>query len=433
MPRKIFLSFLGTNNYIHCNYIDESNTTKKCENVKYVQEAILKLYCNTFQDGDKAFIFVTEDAKKQNWEDCLQFNSETKQRDIPNLGLESRLQELTDFKGTFEAISIPEGFSSAEIINIFQIVFDLLKEYDEIYLDITHGFRSLPMLGMVLMNYAKTLKNVNLKAIHYGAFEKLGPAFEVSKMPIEQRNASIIDLLPLASLMDWSMAANTFLKYGIANDLKILADDEKKTMAVNRTESRDTITNLQNISSSMVSVASNIKTNRGHEIINGSQFILAKENINVFKKNEKIMPQLVPIIDELATKIENFEENGQLNWLHAVKWCIDHDLIQEGITQLHEGIETYLCNLENIQFDVKEERKKVSEILICISNPNISFEFDENMEDKELYKSLAFIYDSLRNTRNDINHGGYLKTSCKAGEFKKNLIENYIKVKQLCS
>ncbi len=433
MPRKIFLSFLGTNNYINCNYLDETDAAKKCKNVKYVQEAILKLYCNDFLESDRAFIFVTDGARKQNWQNNGQFNFTTKLYDLPNVGLESQLQNLTDFKGAFEAISIPEGFSSTEIMSIFQIVFDLIQENDEIYLDITHAFRSLPMLGMVLMNYAKTLKNINLKAIHYGAFEKLGPAFEVSKMPIEQRNAPIIDLLPLASLMDWSMAANTFLKYGIANDLKILADDEKKNMAINKTESKETITNLQSLSSSMGTVTSNIKTNRGSEIMNGSQFVMAKANINNFKKNEKIMPQLVPIIDKLATKIESFEENGQLNWLYAVKWCIDHDLIQEGITQLHEGIETYLCNLEKKHSNLKEERKTVSEILISISNPKIQFEFDENFENKEIYQSLANIHDSLRNIRNDINHGGYLKNSSKAGDFKKNLVENYNQVKQICS
>lgn len=433
MVRKLFLSFLGTNNYVNCNYVDETDIQKKVENVKYVQEAILRLYCKDFNENDIAYIFVTKDAKNQNWEDNGQFNKTTKQYDLPNIGLKGQLQNLVEFKGSYEAISIPEGFSSNEIMQIFQIIFDLIKEDDEIYLDITHAFRSLPMLGMVLMNYSKTLKNIKVEAIHYGAFEKLGPAPEVKNLPIEDRNAPIINLMPLASLMDWSMAANTFLKYGIANDLKSLADEEKKNMAISKNESKETILNLQSISSSMGTVTSNIKTNRGNEIMDGSQFVMAKVNIGTFKENEKIMPQLVPVIDKLATKIREFEKDGPLNWLYAVKWCIDHDLIQEGITQLHEGIETYICNIEGKQYWGQEERKTVSDLLISISNPEIPFKFKEGFEHKELYRSLAYAHNSLRISRNDINHGGYKKKSLKAGDFKKSLTENYNKVKEICS
>ncbi|MFC3809773.1 TIGR02221 family CRISPR-associated protein [Lacihabitans lacunae] len=433
MPRKLFLSFLGTNNYVNCNYIDETDILKKVENVKYIQEAILKLYCKDFNENDKALFFLTKGAEKQNWEDNSQFNRETKQYDLPNIGLKGQLQNLIEFKGSYEAISIPEGFSSSEIMQIFQIIFDLIKEDDEIYLDITHAFRSLPMLGMVLMNYSKTLKNVKLVAIHYGAFEKLGPATEVINLPIEERNAPIIDLMPLASLMDWSMAANTFLKYGIANDLKTLADEVKKNMAISKSESRSTISNLQNISSSIGTVTSNIKTNRGNEIMDGAQFITAKANITNFKENEKIMPQMVPIIDKLASKIENFEQNGLLNWLHAVKWCLDHDLIQEGITQLHEGIVTYLCQINGKDIQNETERRKISEILILLANPNYPFILKDDFVNRSKFMALSSSHESLRVIRNDINHGGNLNTSGKAGDFKKNLMENYNKVKEICS
>ena len=115
MVRKLFLSFLGTNNYVNCNYVDETDIQKKVENVKYVQEAILRLYCKDFNENDIAYIFVTKDAKNQNWEDNGQFNKTTKQYDLPNIGLKGQLQNLVEFKGSYEAISIPEGFSSNEI------------------------------------------------------------------------------------------------------------------------------------------------------------------------------------------------------------------------------------------------------------------------------------------------------------------------------
>ncbi len=48
MSRKVFISFLGINNYVPCNYFVETDPTQKVNNIKYVQEAIIKLFCADF-------------------------------------------------------------------------------------------------------------------------------------------------------------------------------------------------------------------------------------------------------------------------------------------------------------------------------------------------------------------------------------------------
>ena len=52
MGRKVFMSFLGTNDYLDCNYYDESNPKLKVNNVRFIQEALIKLYCKDFGKGD---------------------------------------------------------------------------------------------------------------------------------------------------------------------------------------------------------------------------------------------------------------------------------------------------------------------------------------------------------------------------------------------
>ena len=61
---------------------------------------------------------------------------------------------------------------------------------------ITHAFRYLPMLVLVLANYAKFLKNVTVKSLTYGNYEAR-----------EGTNAPIVNLLPIAALQDWTTAA----------------------------------------------------------------------------------------------------------------------------------------------------------------------------------------------------------------------------------
>jgi CRISPR-associated Csx2 family protein len=441
MSRKIFLSFLGTNNYVPCNYYVESDATQKVENVKYIQEAILQMACVDFCDTDAAYIFLTDAAKKQNWLNDGQFNIDTKAYDLSNTGLQCRLEELTVFKGIKHAVDIPEGFSTNEIMQIFQIVFDLIQDDDEIYLDITHAFRSLPMLGLVLMNYAKTLKNVTLKTIHYGAFEKLGPATQVIKMPSEIRNAPILNLLPLANLMDWSTSAQNFIKYGITNDLTTLANQYKvQAIQANNIE-KQSMDLISEIAKSFTAIAINFKTNRGYEIIEGIEFERANERIEAFKKNINLMPQLHPILDKLKFKISEFKKDGKLNWLHAVQWCLQHNMLQEGITQLQEGLITYICRDEGLNYKTEVDRKKIADALHSTANllRENKNTIDNAASEKNKFEKLAAIFAGLSTIRNNINHGGYNPQAgdtkiLKADEFKKKLESNYNAIKTIvCS
>ena len=160
MARKVFLSFLGTGNYKECKYVCQEKGESKI--VKYVQEAILDLYAKDFSKNDIAYIFLTKDAEEKHWEKLM--------------------DKIGEKPFSIQAITnVPEGYSEIEIWNIFQILYDKLEEEDEVILDVTHGFRSLPMLGIVLLNYARSLKKIKIQHILYGAFESLGPAYNIEE------------------------------------------------------------------------------------------------------------------------------------------------------------------------------------------------------------------------------------------------------------
>lgn len=106
------------------------------------------------------------------------------------------------------AVAIVDGKDESEMWEIFKTVYDLLKDEDEVYFDLTHAFRYLPMLVLVLGNYAKFLKNITVKGISYGNYE--------SRTDDE---APIVDLLPLSVLQNWTHAAADFLENGSVSRL----------------------------------------------------------------------------------------------------------------------------------------------------------------------------------------------------------------------
>ena len=60
MPRKVFISFLGTNNYVQCRY--DINGVVSAP-VRFVQEALIEEFCKDWAEEDRTFMFCTSKEK----------------------------------------------------------------------------------------------------------------------------------------------------------------------------------------------------------------------------------------------------------------------------------------------------------------------------------------------------------------------------------
>ena len=203
MSRKVFISFLGGTNYCYCDYQKDG---KSYGNVRFIQEATLNyLDVNSkWKETDVAMILLTKVAKDSNWIDNGQKDRDGKKicDEQTKSTLEGLGTRLKKFKITEQVVDeLPEGNDENEIWEIFERVFCKINEGDHLYFDITHGFRYLPMLVMVLCNYSKFLKKVTVESITYGNFE----------VARQLGHGLIVDLLPLTKLQDWTYAAGQYL------------------------------------------------------------------------------------------------------------------------------------------------------------------------------------------------------------------------------
>ena len=414
MPRKILISFLGTNNYLPCNYYDEEDgQQRKVESVRFVQQAISQLYCTGFTPDDVAYFFVTKEANAKNWIDNGHLDFKTKEP-IEVEGLDNCLKKQNQAH-QIKCVEISEGFSTADIWEIFQTIFSKIQEDDEVYFDITHAFRSLPMLGMVLINYAKVLRNITVKGIYYGAFEKLGPAPEVSKTPIAARNAPILNLVSFSELQEWTKAASSFVDTGNAQKLNDIIGQENAELGAK-----------------MLDFTNAIATCRGSEVI-GTIDIKALKQLVKSTQNTTIAVQLAPLLARVEAKIEPFNDIDVNNGFAAVDWCIAHNLIQQGYTFLQETIVSYLVvktagllYMNNYNYregimvilgSIKEYRNAADKLAgarawnenkVNIQAAYAAKEYIEQMGQKG--KLLKNSYQKLTGPsglRNDINHCGF--------------------------
>ena len=95
MARKVFISFLGTNNYLECIY---DFGKEKSHPVRFVQEAIIDYLCKDWTESDRIIIFCTsfektgsKGSKELNW---LDDGQQYAQDAVEKIGLEHRLNYL---------------------------------------------------------------------------------------------------------------------------------------------------------------------------------------------------------------------------------------------------------------------------------------------------------------------------------------------------
>jgi len=426
------LTFLGTNDYLPCNY---SLNGRKVNNVRFIQEAIAHLFCKDWSEEDRIIVFLTEDAKNINWVDNGHKDRDGKP--LQRKGLKNTLNSL-NLNAKIIAKDIPRGRSENEIWKIFDDTSNQINDGDEVIFDITHGFRSLPLLAIIILNYVRVLKNARISGVYYGAVESLGTIHDIEKMYIKDRDAPIFDLTPFIYLFDWTSAIDDFLTYGDARYINKLTKEEISPILKDTKGKDENAQNLRKLGIKLEKFTESIQTSRGLGIIKDFDFDNLRRLININEKS--IIKPINPLLDRISNKTKNFNNKDVKNGYAAVEWCIKHNLIQQGYTLLQETMisEVVIKHFGENEIAKKNERELVSQA-INIKNREIpEDEWGEiaksNKDDVQrimngLDNDFVKIYDSVTQYRNDINHGGFKDNPSKPGDIKKRLEEYYEKVK----
>lgn len=425
MSRKLFISFLGTNNYVQTYY--QFPDGEKSQYVRFIQEALIDKYCADWTEEDKICIFCTSGSQKCNWENDGQAKIF---EDIERIGLEQILKQKVNLKPNVDMILIPEGFNSNEIWEIFERVDEQVHDNDEIYFDVTHAFRSIPIFAMTLLHYLNFMKSTKVAALNYGAFEKLGPAYEVRKMPKELRIAPVLDLMDFIQLQDWTFAAANLKMNG-----KMATFDSSLTDYLeSNTEKKGG--SIRNIKNNMLMFEQHISTCLGLKIQEAVEIKKINDNFKNIEKSNLPKP-LKKIFEEIGQQLSLFTPGASSNIESAIHWCLKYGLIQQAYTLTQETIITHLCDKFKAYnpFKGEDSYKKYREFISSIlgidtrDTSNLygwNFNLSSHMVLAEAFfalpwvEELRFHYNKLKDVRNTINHAGFLNKTRRG----KDIIDN---------
>ena len=405
--RKVFLSFLGLGNYEKCVYTFEK---EKSKNVKFVQNAIVEICKDKF---DKKFVLCTPSAKNTHYNSLV-----------------------NEIGHSFEAVNISEDMSEKGIWEIFQQIYDVLNENDEVVFDITHSFRFMPMLGITLLQMAKFLKNIKVKKVFYGAYEPNKFKNGITEFPL-------VDLTSFSMLQDWILAGYTLVNTGRAEEIEKLAKNDLIPILKESKGKNIEAANLRKIADKIQDMTLNFRTNRGNEIITAHEMKEINESVKEIKESNLLKPFKL-VIENIHSDTKKFEYKNEENIIYSIQWCIDKDLVQQGMTVLQEGISTLVLKEigEKNQYNNINIRSDVSHVLQNLNNPSDKFKenLSKELKLKDLQKKilnikeinkLSKIYLEIANLRNDINHAGFRNNPLKAQKFSKKLKENFKEFKEI--
>ncbi|QJD30451.1 TIGR02221 family CRISPR-associated protein [Methylococcus geothermalis] len=110
---------------------------------------------------------------------------------------------------------VPYAVSEEEQVAVLRRLAAAVNSGDEVFLDITHAFRTLPMLALVAAQYLERVKKVRIADIYYGAFEMQ-----------RESPTPVVRLRGLLKLMDWVQTLAAYDKDGDYGAFAPLLEDE---------------------------------------------------------------------------------------------------------------------------------------------------------------------------------------------------------------
>jgi CRISPR-associated DxTHG motif protein len=301
------LSFLGTGRYEETTYCWEEGEEERTYTTYLFPEAIARIF-----QPKRLFIFVTPQAKEhQNFKTLCE-----------------RLGDLV------EPIEIPEGKSEGELWQIFDVCAATFGEGDEILLDITHAFRSLPLLVFTAAAYLRRTKQVNVQRIVYGAFEARD----------EENRSPIFDMTPLLDLLDWLSGAEAMLRRNDAETLATKLEGMHRRLWRERTV--ETLPRqLQKVATKLKSLSSTLHLSRPIEVMKAANDLLPMLNDAADELERWAKPFRV-IVDKVRDEVaqlarerpDRLDAENMRKQLALIEHYLRKGLVMQAVTLAREWV-----------------------------------------------------------------------------------------------
>ena len=397
MSKKVLIAGIGggknkdTGTYRVANY--------KIENKIYEQRSFITSALEEHYGIDKTIFIGTAGSM---WDNLYEFYSKKYQKnydenyhldlmavtDNATMDTDINSLNLTKFNETFKdkilGIVTKYGMNELEIFENFNLIIKLqdeLEDGDEVYLDITHSFRSNAFWMFLVMNYLTDVqdKNITVKAISYGMLEAQKDGV-----------APVVDLNAFYKILQWIKGANNLKNYG--NSYLIEENIENEKLSKKLKNFSDAL-NMNYIGSLRQSINSLKKLEDDIDNLEGPAKLIIPKVIKDF-------------MDRFASEDKDYLFQAKL-----AKWHFEQKRYAMAYININESIIGFILDtleLPLLTGDRKKDENKLAKdwlnMIISRHENNKTYpNFKVDKDNIELYEYIK-IFEHSRRVRNEIAH-----------------------------
>lgn len=371
----------------------------KIEDKVYNQRSFITSALEEHYNIDKTIFIGTTGSM---WDNLYEFYSKKYQKDydesyhldlmgiIDNATMDTDVNslDLSKFNETFKnkilAIVTKYGMNELEIFENFNLIIKLqdeLKDGDEVYLDITHSFRSNAFWMFLVMNYLTDVedKNIKVKAITYGMLEAQKDGV-----------APVVNLNAFYKILQWIKGANNFKNYG--NSYLIEENIENGKLSKKLKNFSDAL-NMNYIASLRQSINSLKKLEDDIDNLEGPAKLIIPKVIKDF-------------MDRFASEDKDYLFQAKL-----AKWHFEQKRYAMAYININEAIIGFI--MDTLEFPLlssdkkRDENKLAKDWLNMVigrhDNNKVYPNFKTDKDNMELYEYIK-IFEHSRRVRNEIAH-----------------------------
>jgi CRISPR-associated Csx2 family protein len=328
--RNVYLSFLGLGSfkkdvkqYVYDKIVYELNG-KKSSNTEFVQVAEIQILgAGNF---DKIIIVTTQKAHDTHFE--------TLESQLIKAGAEN-----------ITRLIISEEMTPEAQWKWFEQILEVVESGDNLTIDLTHGYRSIPIIFSTAVNFLQKARHITLNAVYYGAFEK------------EKELAPIINMKDFYIINEWAEAVSRLVEDA---DARKIAEVASKTGSFQAGELNDSklIAAFENLTNLVRNV--DIQ-NISEEAAKAVQLIEDKDKGTSI--TGKILLKL--ITDKFTSITADKSLSGKYDktyfdiQLEVIRLLLEHKLFMQAYTAMREFIGSIgLIKIKKAKTNNNEGRKK---------------------------------------------------------------------------
>ncbi|MFP4033536.1 MAG: TIGR02221 family CRISPR-associated protein [Desulfococcaceae bacterium] len=283
-----------------------------------------------------------------------------------------------------EYLILEEDFSPEGQWKWFETILGIIEHGDRLTLDLTHGYRAVPIVFSTALNFLQKARNIQIEAVYYGAFDS------------NRKLSPIVNMKDFYVINEWADAVSRLVEEA---DARKLAEVAAKTTDFQAGELNDPeiISALDDLTNTVRNVDVNNVGRKAHTAI---ELIQAEKE----KASETGRVLLDLVFDKFVSLCTETAPSGQYNkayfelQIEIARLLLEHRLFMQAYTVMRE----FIASLVMVHFERdgmsnkkrKKRRPTYGEIFIKFFEfPEEEWKFDGRKKDRD---RIFPFYEELR-------------------------------------